>query len=311
MNETKSVAIVILNWNSYELTFDCLKSLENINYPSFEIFLVDNDSQDNSYDKLINDYKNGSFKLTIHFIQSGGNLGFAGGNNVAIKQAYSNKFDYFWMLNNDTEVMPDSLQSLVDEIDKDSTIGIVGSKILYFNTNKIWYAGGTINTWTGKTTHIGYKEEDNGQYNNVKDVEYMTGCSLLFRRELIDAVGLMKEDYFLYYEETDWNIRASKQGWRIRYVPKSLVYHKVSISSGGENNLSPYVEYYYIRNSYVMIRRTQSLLKSIVASLLLIWKLIKGHLKILLKNQNQKKIRSKLIFRAIKDSYLMKTGKLL
>lgn len=305
-----SVAIVLLNWNSYQLTVECLESLEKLNYPDYHIFIVDNDSQDSSFEDLKKDYMMNKFNLPITFMQSGANLGFAGGNNVAIKKAYEMGYPYIWMLNNDTVVEANSLSTLVEAISKDTKTGIVGSKILYYDTDLIWYAGGTINTWTGKTKHLGYKERDIGQYNSSFQVDYVTGCSLLFKRELIDSIGLMQEDYFLYYEETDWNIRAKQENWKIVYVPDSVVYHKVSISSGGEDNLSPYVEYYYIRNSYIMIRRTQSMAKIITATLLLFLKLIKSHLKILIKKQDNKINRSKLIIKAFFDGIIMKTGKL-
>ncbi|MGG3832885.1 glycosyltransferase family 2 protein [Geobacillus thermocatenulatus] len=253
----KDVAIIILNWNAYDDTFECLKSLEHLTYPYFHVFLVDNASQDGSFDKLQQDYNDGKFHLSITFIQTGENLGFAGGNNVAIREAYKQGYQYFWLLNNDTVVDPNALTPLVETLENDKQVGIVGSKIYYYGTNKIWFAGGKVNTWTGKTKHIGIKEEDVGQYDQVKEVDYITGCSLGFRREVLETVGYMCEDYFLYYEETDWNVRANQYGWEIKYVPQSRVHHKVSASSGGEKNLSPIVAFYDIRNGYWFVKRTQ------------------------------------------------------
>lgn len=285
----KHVAIIILNWNAYNDTFECLKSLEHLTYPYFHVFLVDNASQDGSFDKLQQDYKSGKFHIPITFIQTGANLGFAGGNNVAIKEAYNQGYQYFWMLNNDTVVDPNALTPLVEVLEKDKQAGIVGSKIYYYGTNKIWFAGGKVNTWTGTTKHIGIKEEDIGQYDQVKEVDYITGCSLFFRRELLETVGYMHEDYFLYYEETDWNVRAKLHGWKIKYIPQSVIYHKVSASSGGEKNLSPIVAFYDIRNGYWLVKRTQKeRLKVLTAFCYAYYKALKKLLKIFIMNQDRK-----------------------
>ncbi|MGG3006026.1 glycosyltransferase family 2 protein [Geobacillus stearothermophilus] len=305
----KDVAIIILNWNAYDDTFECLKSLEHLTYPYFHVFLVDNASKDGSFDKLQQDYKDGKFHIPITFIQTGANLGFAGGNNVAIREAYKQGYQYFWMLNNDTVVDSNALTSLVEVLKKDKQVVIVGSKIYYYGTDIIWFAGGRINTFTSAIRHIGQGKKDIGQYNKRKYVDYITGCSLLFRRELIDAVGYMEEDYFLYYEETDWNIRARKQGYHVMYVPESIVYHKVSVSSGGEDNRAPYVAYYDIRNGYVMIKRTQkNIFKKFAALIYMYWKSVKSFFKIILKNQDRKKERILLIKKAILDGINNRMG---
>ncbi|KYD29146.1 glycosyltransferase family 2 protein [Geobacillus sp. B4113_201601] len=296
----KDVAIIILNWNAYNDTFECLKSLEHLTYPHFHVFLVDNASQDGSFDKLQQDYKDGKFHIPITFIQTGANLGFAGGNNVAIKQAYHQGYQYFWLLNNDTVVDPNALTPLVETLENDKQVGIVGSKIYYYGTNKIWFAGGKVNTWTGKTKHIGIKEEDVGQYDQLREVDYITGCSLGFRREILETVGYMCEDYFLYYEETDWNVRAKLYGWKIKYVPRSLVHHKVSASSGGEKNLSPIVAFYDIRNGYWFVKRTQeNKLRIFTAFCYAYYKALKKVLKVFIMNQNRKRRRLVCIYKAV------------
>lgn len=298
----KDVAIIILNWNAYCDTFECLKSIELLTYNYFRVFLVDNASQDGSFDRLKQDYKNGKFNIPITFIQSGENLGFAGGNNIAIKEAYEQGYRYFWMLNNDTVIDPNALTPLVEILEKDKQVGIVGSKIYYYGTNKIWFAGGKINTWTGKVKHLGFEDIDSGQNDKIKEVDYITGCSLCFKKEIIEQIGYMNEDYFLYYEETEWNIRAKNKKWKIMYIPDSIVYHKVSTSSGGTLNLAPYVAYYDIRNAFIMIKRTQNKLKIFTAFIYLNWKLLKNILKLIIKNQDNKFIRLKYIWQGLIDS---------
>lgn len=308
MENGKKTAIILLNWNAYKDTYECLKSLEQLQ-GNFSVFLVDNDSQDDSYFKLLEDDKVGEFQLPITFIQSGGNLGFAGGNNVGIARAYIEGFDYFWMLNNDTVADPLALEALRQEMDKDESIGIVGSKILYYRSDRIWFAGGKVNKWTGSTHHIGYCEEDCGQHNQVKEVDFITGCSLFFRRELIDDIGMMSEDYFLYYEETDWNIRARKKGWKVVYAPESVIYHKVSMSSGGEGNFSPYVDYYYIRNPYYMAKRAMDFQAKSIAFLVLVYNTVKKGLKVILRKQDRKKVRFRYIYQGFLDACRMNMGK--
>ncbi|MHA7093087.1 glycosyltransferase family 2 protein [Priestia megaterium] len=305
----ESVAIIILNWNSYKDTFDCLKSIEKLDYDNYHVFLVDNFSQDNSLVKLEKDYIDKKFQLNLTFVKMKANLGFAGGNNVAIKIAAEKNYKYIWMLNNDTIVDQNALKSLVVRMNKNENIGIVGSKIYYYNSNKIWFAGGQINKHTGSTKHIGIREEDKSQYNSFREVDYITGCSLLFRKEVVDSTGYMSDDYFLYYEETDWNIRAKANGWLIYIEPKSVVYHKVSVSSGGENNIAPYVDYYDIRNAYICFKRNRPKYLLSLAFIYMMFKAIKKHIRIFVKNQNRKFERSFYIIRGLKDALHNNMGK--
>lgn len=308
----RSVAIILVNWNAYTDTIECLKSINELTNANFKVFLVDNGSTDYSYNKfekyLLNEGKELTYEISL--IDSKGNLGFAGGNNVGLKQAYEEGFEYFWLLNNDTTVESNALSVLVDYLEEHKEVGVTGSKIYYYGTNKIWFAGGTVNTKLGKSKHIGMRENDEGQFDSIREVDYITGCSLCFRKEVLEDTGYMNEDYFLYYEETEWNIRIRKNNWSIKYVPESVVHHKVSFASGGENNLAPYVTYYEIRNAFVMIRRTQDKLSILTAFLFIFYKIFKKHVKIILKNENRKLERSRLSMRAVKDALGMKMGKL-
>lgn len=298
----EKVAIILVNWNGYLDTFNCLKSLEKINYDIENItsYLVDNNSTDDSFYRLKQEYQKNTFKINVEFIGSGENLGFAGGNNLGIKKAYKDGFKYFWLLNNDTEVEPNALKSLMVVLQSSESIGIVGSKIYYFSKpNTIWFAGGEINMLTGETKHVGYNEVDNGQFSRQIESGYITGCSLGFKAQLLEQIGYMSEDYFLYYEETDWNIRAKNAGWKIIFCPESIVYHKVSSSSGGISNIAPYVEYYKIRNRYVMAQRNfKQLSNKFFVSFC--FTILKKLVKILLFN-NKKIIRLKYLFRAVID----------
>lgn len=298
------VAIIIVNWNGYNDTVECLHSIENLDYNDFKVFLVDNHSTDKSLEFLKDKIeKEKLFNFEVKLIANSKNLGFAGGNNVAIKQAMNQGFELMWLLNNDTVVEKRALSELVDTMDFHPSVGIVGSKILYYKSDKIWFAGGRVNTWTGRASHIGLREIDSEKFNETKEVDYITGCSLMFRSALIQNTGYMSEDYFLYYEETDWNLRAKQNGWKILFVPESRIYHKISIASGGEKNLAPYVAFYDIRNSYRMICRTQkSVLKKFTAYIYKFLKSSKKLMRIFVKNQDQKIVRVKYIFRGLFSS---------
>ncbi len=220
------MSVIVLNWNGWQDTLDCLSSLEKLDYPNYKMVVVDNGSTDGSEENIRTAYPD------IEILQSGGNLGFAGGNNIGIKYALEQGTDYVWLLNNDTVVDPAALTALVEEALFGSFIGMVGSKVYYYEPcDLIWFAGGTVSMVTGKTEHLLSRQRDIGQHYQSCDVDYVTACSMLVSREAIGSIGLLDTRFFLYYEETDWAMRAKRNGWRVRYQPTSKVWHKVSSSS--------------------------------------------------------------------------------
>jgi len=239
--------ILILNWNGWEDTAECLRSVHALDYPNHGILVVDNGSTDESETNLRRQFPG------LEILQTGENLGFAGGNNVGIRHALSRGAQAVWLLNNDTVVEPKALSALVHVLESDRRIGIVGSKICYFaEPKKIWFAGGFWRKGSGLPTHRGVNEIDHGQYDQVCEVDYATGCSLLIRSEVILQIGPLCEDYFLYWEELDWNIRAARRGWKIVYTPSSLLWHRCSASFKGDSYLT---HYYLIRNCLLFYRR--------------------------------------------------------
>lgn len=241
------VYILMLNWNGWKDTIECIESCLKLSYPNFRILIVDNGSTDESESILRERFPG------IEFIQTGANLGFAGGNNVGIRYVTENGADYVWLLNNDTIVAPHSLTELVKVADGDNNIGIVGSKI-YYNAepHKIWFAGGIWRSTKSYATHRGLDEDDIGQYDEICAVDYITGCSLLIKAEVIRQIGMMKEDYFLYWEEVDWNASVAELGWKILYVPDSIVWHKISATIGKRSYLA---NRYNIRNCLLFFQR--------------------------------------------------------
>jgi GT2 family glycosyltransferase len=243
----KSVSIIILNWNNYKDTIECVESCLKLDYSPYEIVIVDNASEDDSENILRN------FFPCLRLIQTGSNLGFAGGNNAGIRYALEKDSDFIWLVNNDAVVDPHALSLLVACADANPSIGMVGSKILsYSEPFLLLSAGGTVDMRTGVTEHIGFGCTDKGQFDQPLDTGYLTGCSLLVRRKVIEDIGLMNENYFLYFEETEWCVKAKNKGYKLRYAPESVVYHKESVSV---RKIKGALYYYLTRNRLYFIQR--------------------------------------------------------
>ena len=242
------VSIVSVNYNSTGVTRDLLSSLRKITYPNTEVIIVDNGSVDLSCHALEADYPE------IRLIRLADNLGFAGGNNVGIQ---ASKGEFILLINNDAEVTPGFMEPMLDIFEQDPEAGMVSPKIVYHNRGElVQYAGSDgINPWTGRGRKRGNHEIDKGQFDQVGETRLVHGACMLLPRRLINEVGLLYEDYFLYYEEHDWAERAKKKGFRVYYAGTSKVYHKASVSTGHE---SPLKSYYMARNRIMFLRRNTS-----------------------------------------------------
>jgi len=229
VTEHPLVFIIILNLNGRTLLLETLESVMNMTYPNSKIIVVDNGSTDGSEEAVRSAYPG----LTL--IQNGSNLGFGEGNNVGIRYAVEHGAEWVILLNNDIAVDPSMLSEMMTEAVGDKTVGILCPKIYFFsNPNLLWYAGGTINYFTGVVAHRGIRQEDRGQFDTVEETAYATGCAFLVRREVIERVGMFDPAYFpAYAEDADWTERTRRAGYKILYVPKAKMWHKVSSYSGG------------------------------------------------------------------------------
>lgn len=238
------ISIITVNFNGNEITDLFLKSIFEITYKNIEVFVVDNASS------ISPDILKQKYPL-INLIKSPNNLGFAGGNNLAIREA---KGDYFFLLNNDTEVQQNFLEPIVQLMEQNKNIGIASSKLLYFsNPTTIQYAGHSgINFYTGRGFGIGYMEQDDVKYNVNYKTNLAHGASMLISKAAIEKVGLMAELFFLYYEEIDFCERVKQAGFEIWYCGNSVVYHKESITTGKS---SPLKTYYLTRNRLIYTKR--------------------------------------------------------
>jgi GT2 family glycosyltransferase len=243
------ISIITLNYNQTDTTCAFLESARKLQYPAYEILVCDMASASDPSDKI----KRGAYPHT-RLLKSKKNLGFAGGNNWGMRQA---RGDYFFIVNNDTEVTPDLLEKLIAPFLKDSEIGVTCPKIKYFSRpNMIQYAGfNPMNNYTGRTTSIGLMEEDKGQYNISRITSAAHGCAMMVKREILERVGMFAEKFFLYYEEWDWSARIKRANYKIWYTADAEIYHKESLTVGKSN---PIKVYYHTRNRILYMRRNSN-----------------------------------------------------
>ncbi|MGE5195953.1 MAG: glycosyltransferase family 2 protein [Anaerolineae bacterium] len=243
------VAIIILNWNGKRDTVECLYSVSQISYSNFEVFVVDNGSTDGSA-KTIHD-----IFPDIHLLAMKENLGFAEGNNVAIRAAAAiPDFEFFLLLNNDTIVDKDILTAFVDAAKTHPQAGILGAKIfLYDKRETLDHFGGNWNPRTAKFDLIGHKEKGTDQkWDRVQTLDYVCGAALFFKKEVLQKIGVLEKSFFLIWEEADFCFRARKAGFAILTAPRAQVWHKVSASFVGGK---PHSAYFWWRNRLLFIKR--------------------------------------------------------
>ena len=246
LKDNPLISIVTLTWNTTEVTCDFLRSLnEHGTYQNLEVIVVDNGSKEDPTPVFKAIYPD------VKVILNGKNLGFTGGNNVGIRAA---KGDFLFIVNNDTEVTPGLLEGLLEIFDKYPDAGFVSPKFHYFfHKGTIEYAGyNTVNIFTGRNGMIGCQEKDEGQYNDVKVTNYAHGGGMMVPRKIIDEVGGLPEDFFIYYEEFDWCDQIKRKGYKVYYQPKSLIYHKESMTTG---KASPFKTFYHTKNRIYYMRR--------------------------------------------------------
>ena len=258
MKNNDKVAIVIVNWNTYKLTRSCIVSLNKCVHKNFEIFLVDNNSSDDSVEKLKKEFKD------LHFILNNKNAGFCKANNQAIKKILSeNTFNFIMLLNSDTEVSPFFIKPLIETFKSNENIGAVQPLILnWSDKSTIWKYEGVINKTFGITSHIN-KNKIFSVENMKSYTEWASGCCIFTTPSIFKEVGLFDEIFFAYYEDVDWSIRLKKQNYLIALSKLSEVYHHESGSSKSlkkqnEGYLSPISHYYNFRNHIIFLRKHKS-----------------------------------------------------
>jgi len=238
MNGQPEVSIVTVNYNGLKDTCELIESLRKYVTIPYELIVVDNASVVNECDYLKEHYPE------IICIRSEKNLGFSGGNNLGIR---ASRGRYLLLLNNDTIVSDDSFHYLIEKLESDLRIGGVSPKIKFASPpGNIQFAGFTpLSLITLRNRSVGYGEKDLGQYDISVPIPYLHGAAMMIKREVIQAVGMMPEIYFLYYEELDWCTQMSRTGYLLYYEPRCTVLHKESQSTG---QASPLRTFYMTRN---------------------------------------------------------------
>jgi len=251
----KKVVIVTVNYNTKKDTISLIKSIKRIKREDFflETVVVDNGSKE-----ILSLPK--EFEKDTLLIRSEKNTGFSGGYNIGIKKALEKDADYVLIVNNDTVVDPLMIKNLLKVLESDKKIGVVTPKIYFAKEHEFhkdryskdelgkvfWYAGRRTD-WANVTSiHRGVDEVDKGQYDKVEKTEFASGCCMLFKREVLEKVGMFDDKFFLYYEDADLNERIKKKGYDIYYVPEAVLVHVNAASSGGAGN--PLQDYYITRN---------------------------------------------------------------
>lgn len=317
VDERPKICIILVNWNGWRDTTECLESVFRLDYPNYSVIVCDNASEDQSLDRIA-EWASGAIQAEctspalrhlvlppcprpiafcrigpdhpsglkgkaerLFLVETGANLGFAGGNNVGLRLAMAcEDFAYAWLLNNDTVVDRASLSALVDRMQACPGAGICGSTLLYYrDPDRVQaLAGSSYNQWTARGHHIGAGPRTKTTLSpeaTEARMRYVVGASMLVSRELLERVGLMSENYFLYNEEIDWATRARRH-FSLAYAPGSLVYHKEggSIGTARQSELQPAIsEYYATRNRILFTRRFHpfalpGVLAAVTASLL-------------------------------------------
>lgn len=259
MSNSPKISIIILTLNAYKMTREMLLNVGGLQTKGIkaECILVDNNSSDETAEKLAN-YKLPN--MDYKFIEIGANLGFAGGNNVGIKDALERGADYIILMNNDLVLPRDILVVLTGFMEKSPEVGIASPKIYFapgyeFHKDRykstelgkvIWYAGGVIDRKNVYSNHRGVDEVDRGQYDKVSETDFTNGACMIIRRSVIEKIGLLDAKYFLYWEDADFSERAKRAGFKVTYFPDTHLWHKVSSSTGGSG--SPTNDYFLTRN---------------------------------------------------------------
>jgi GT2 family glycosyltransferase len=246
------LGLVTVLFNSDNVLEGFFKSLSLQTYQDFNLYIIDNTPSVET-DLLLSDLLKKNSITTYYHIKNSTNVGVAKGNNQGIELSLSHNCKYTLLLNNDIEFSQPKLLGDLVEIAEERNENLIVPKILFFENRKIWMAGGKMNLWLGVTSHIGYNCQDNDMYDYEIYVSYAPTCFMLIRNTVFEEIGIMDEQYFVYYDDTDFVYRAQQKMYNILYSPQFCILHKVSSSTGGED--SKFAVHYMLRNRILFIRK--------------------------------------------------------
>jgi hypothetical protein len=245
----------------------------------------------------------------VTVLENGENLGYVGGNNAGIEYSLQGDARYIMLLNNDTALDPTMLDELIALMETRPEVGITGPKMFYFDEpTTIWCAGNRIDWRTGESVRLQAEEADNAVDEEAREVDFITGCAICLRREVIEQIGLLDTRFFIYFEETDWCARARLAGWHTIYVPRARLWHKVSAAMGAS---SPATDYYMARNNLLFLFKNRRGLKRIWSLGWSVTRTIRIIGVYTVKNRTPERLRSRRARQmALRDALLQRWGKM-
>ncbi len=245
----KKFSLIIVNHNSFDYCYELISNLEKFDRKLFDIFIVNNCTK-HKIDETNIDFDKNNIKK-IFFTNK--NKGFANGNNIALKYVLDFGYKYIFLINPDTLIEDPKFFSIIEKEIIKNDAGIIGPLIKYYpRKDIIYFAGGKINKYTGLTIMEHKGKMDLNQFTKSKEVDFITGCAIIIKKEVFEKIGLLPEEYFLYFEETDFNFKAKKAGFKIIFTPKTCLFHKVSSSV---KYLSNQYLYYMVRNQKIFSKK--------------------------------------------------------
>lgn len=247
------VSVILINYNTFDLTVDCLRSFSQSIYKNFELIVIDNASEED----LTSRFLEMNFPYEVRWYRSEVNLGFSGANNLGIRKSQG---DIYFFINNDTEITPELIDRLLSTFSLSPNVGLVSPKILYFDSKIIQYAGSTRLGFLMRNRSVGIGEVE-GLYTEIRKTSYAHGAAMMIKKTVVDRCGPMPEHYFLYYEELDWCETIKRMGYEIWVNQKATIFHKESMSIGKSNSLKTY---YLTRNRLLFKKRNYSRVESSV-----------------------------------------------
>jgi GT2 family glycosyltransferase len=241
------VAAVVVNYNGKEVTLQAVESLRRMDYPNFDLVVLDNASTDGSPEALAQAHPD------LRQLRLETNRGSSSGYAAGFRWAFENGYDYVLLLNNDIEVEPGMLAELIEVAESDSKIGAVGPKCYFHgDRERLWSAGGILRFRESITRERGYGEIDQGQYDRDEDVDYVNGCAILIRRAAAEAAGMWDDVFYICVDDADFCTRLKRRGFRCLYAHRAVLYHMVAFTTGG---YSPGRNFQFGRSGAIYVRR--------------------------------------------------------
>lgn len=251
----KKTLIILVNWNSFHHSKNCIQSIKGSMAEGYDILVVDNGSEDGSGKQLKSTFPD------IILVESPQNLGFSGGNNLALEYSLTNQYTYSFLLNNDTFVEKDFLVHLVKYMEEHSDTGAIQPKIFFENNrNILWNGGSVYNKMWGLTYSKRYLRTEGPAQKRIQEVDWITGCSFFIRNSILSTTGLLAENMFMYFEDVDFSLRIKQNGFKLQFHPDSVIYHiagasnknKVKTTEGYSN---PTVYFINLRNRIWFLKK--------------------------------------------------------